>query len=506
MCTHDRAVNIKSPLGTVNIDAFTGITINAPNGDVNIKGKNVNIEAGNKVSIISGKNITPPDIGEPDYRCGTPIWQELKGWRGVGTFFANLGRGLRYGVAWFGHNVLTEVPKGITGETAAAAADLSLVRHMFEVLVKPVDGTLLIKSKRYLKLEAGSGTAKIKSDRFMETKAKKVDSVEKFYKELIEGLVDLNNKIAKFYEEYAKLWEAARTAKANYAAVAEAFLKKPNVDDIVKKAFCLTESIEGDTLNDEVELENLKEGIIQFRGYTNHLSDDIFLQNDNEGKKKYVIDNSICFANAIINLHNYVMDFPKLMDTPDANIFMQAAMNAFKKIADDDLDKWKRKYGDSNPTSDFLEEQETLFTKDVTQTLVKRKTSALYMVKVANDEDVKKNKFLELGFDESDVVDSKLKKDYNWKNFMTHFDHATSHGSMGRIYALEWFWEPIKKRFKNPFGVIKENDVWGDKGGQILFSDNDGATLHFDGEGLKSESQSNLGNRDQLLKLLLSIK
>jgi hypothetical protein len=377
---------------------------------------------------------------------------------------------------------------------------------MFEVLVKPVDGTLLIKSKRYLKLEAGSGTAKIKSDRFMETKAKKVDSVEKFYKELIEGLVDLNNKIAKFYEEYAKLWEAARTAKANYAAVAEAFLKKPNVDDIVKKAFCLTESIEGDTLNDEVELENLKEGIIQFRGYTNHLSDDIFLQNDNEGKKKYVIDNSICFANAIINLHNYVLDFPKLMDTPDANIFMQAAMNAFKKIADEDLDKWKKKYGDSNPTSDFLEEQETLFTKDVTQTLVKRKTSALYMVKVANDEDVKKNKFLELGFDESDVVDSKLKKDYNWKNFMTHFDHATSHGSMGRIYALEWFWEPIKKRFKNPFGVIKENDVWGDKGGQILFSDNDGATLHFDGEGLKSESQSNLGNRDQLLKLLLSIK
>ena len=506
MCTHDRAVNIKSPLGTVNIDAFTGITINAPNGDVNIKGKNVNIEAGNKVSIISGKNITPPDIGEPDYRCGTPIWQELKGWRGVGTFFANLGRGLRYGVAWFGHNVLTEVPKGITGETAAAAADLSLVRHMFEVLVKPVDGTLLIKSKRYLKLEAGSGTAKIKSDRFMETKAKKVDSVEKFYKELIEGLVDLNNKIAKFYEEYAKLWEAARTAKANYAAVAEAFLKKPNVDDIVKKAFCLTESIEGDTLNDEVKFENLKEGVIQFRGYTNHLSDDIFLQNDNEGKKKYVIDNSICFANAIINLHNYVLDFPKLMDTSDANIFMQAAMNAFKKIADEDLDKWKRKYGDSNPTSDFLEEQETLFTKDVTQTLVKRKTSALYMVKVANDEDVKKNKFLELGFDESDVVDSKLKKDYNWKNFMTHFDHATSHGSMGRIYALEWFWEPIKKRFKNPFGVIKENDVWGDKGGQILFSDNDGATLHFDGEGLKSESQSNLGNRDQLLKLLLSIK
>ena len=436
-------------------------------------------------------------------KMGGTIGVDSKLGEGSTFYFTVPFEGSIGGMVRNGHTTTNSRTIRVTTHTNMQSAPLILVAEDEDSNYELVR---IVLQKRYLKLEAGSGTAKIKSDRFMETKAKKVDSVEKFYKELIEGLVDLNNKIAKFYEEYAKLWEAARTAKANYAAVAEAFLKKPNVDDIVKKAFCLTESIEGDTLNDEVELENLKEGIIQFRGYTNHLSDDIFLQNDNEGKKKYVIDNSICFANAIINLHNYVMDFPKLMDTPDANIFMQAAMNAFKKIADDDLDKWKRKYGDSNPTSDFLEEQETLFTKDVTQTLVKRKTSALYMVKVANDEDVKKNKFLELGFDESDVVDSKLKKDYNWKNFMTHFDHATSHGSMGRIYALEWFWEPIKKRFKNPFGVIKENDVWGDKGGQILFSDNDGATLHFDGEGLKSESQSNLGNRDQLLKLLLSIK
>ena len=101
------------------------------------------------------------------------------------------------------------------------------------------------------------------------------------------------NKIAKFYEEYAKLWEAARTAKANYTAVAEAFLKKPNVDDIVKKAFCLTESIEGDTLNDEVKFENLKEGVIQFRGYTNHLSDDIFLQNAVRAAVPPVSQNSV---------------------------------------------------------------------------------------------------------------------------------------------------------------------------------------------------------------------
>jgi hypothetical protein len=63
------------------------------------------------------------------------------------------------------------------------------------------------------------------------------------------------------------------------------------------------------------------------------------------------------------------------------------------------------------------------------------------------------------------------------------------------------------ERWKNPFGAKKENEIWAaGKDGQILFSDNDGATLHIENESLKSESQSNLGNRDQLLKLLLSIK
>lgn len=46
MSSHDRKVTINSPFGNVEIGAFTGITINAPNGDIKIKGKNVSIEAG----------------------------------------------------------------------------------------------------------------------------------------------------------------------------------------------------------------------------------------------------------------------------------------------------------------------------------------------------------------------------------------------------------------------------------------------------------------------------
>ena len=102
----------------------------------------VNIVAGNKLSITSGNNIEPPGIGEPDYKCGSPIWQEMKGWKGIGTFFANLGRGLRYGALYLGHQIMAAAPATANNMLGPAAfADLSLIRHMFEVAVKPVDGT-----------------------------------------------------------------------------------------------------------------------------------------------------------------------------------------------------------------------------------------------------------------------------------------------------------------------------------------------------------------------------
>ncbi|MDO4949445.1 MAG: phage baseplate assembly protein V, partial [Bacteroidales bacterium] len=54
MSTQGRSISISSPFGKVDINAFTGITINAPNGDVKIKGKNISLEAGNNISIVAG--------------------------------------------------------------------------------------------------------------------------------------------------------------------------------------------------------------------------------------------------------------------------------------------------------------------------------------------------------------------------------------------------------------------------------------------------------------------
>ena len=57
MSSNKRTISIDSPLGSVSINAFTGITISAPNGNVRIEGKNIDIVAGNNLSISSGNNI-----------------------------------------------------------------------------------------------------------------------------------------------------------------------------------------------------------------------------------------------------------------------------------------------------------------------------------------------------------------------------------------------------------------------------------------------------------------
>ncbi len=499
MCSHNRAINIKSPLGTVGIDAFSGITINAPNGDVRIVGKNVSIEAGNQVSITSGNNIKPASIGKPDFRCGTPIWHELKGASGIGTFFANLGRGIRYGALWLGHQVLTQAPGPVNNMLGPAAfADMSLLRHMFELAIKPVDGTMLIKSKRYLKLEAGTGMAKIKADRF--NQSEKINSVEDFFIKLINCIPKLNERIEEFFSSYTNLRHVAIPQYKDYYIFSEDFLKDADDPDIQKIVLEATSDEWKPSIIDDIDCKGkMKDEDVDYLGET--------YRGDNKERKFKSL--STPFGQAVHGLYKHESGLIDLFeDYDDDNPFEKAAKDAFKKVIDPYVKEWKEKYIDAdNPVRHLLGEIDDPFSKEVTKTLIKRKTTAMYLINMKECQANQDGKFLYLGFKESDITDDKIKSDYNWKNFMTYFDHGSTFGNKAMIYLLDGLWEPMKKRFKNPFGALKENKIWAaGKGGQILFSDNDGATLHFEGEGLKSESQSNLGNRDQLLKLLLTIK
>lgn len=124
--TDGRNVSIKSAWGDVKINAWSGITISAPNGDVKIQGKNVTIEAGNKLTLVSGKNIS--------------------------NQFLTLSK-----KTWSTTAVLSAVGRKVQ-KKMVEIVDLGIVRNVIETFVRPIEGTLEIKSNRYLQLAAGGCT------------------------------------------------------------------------------------------------------------------------------------------------------------------------------------------------------------------------------------------------------------------------------------------------------------------------------------------------------------
>ena len=127
--TDSREVNIASPWGDVNINAFTGITISAPNGDVTIKGKNVRIEAGNNLDLVSGTNV------------GYKLWKSKNDEKA-------------FSGATLAVSMAALVAKKLA-EKFIQVVDLSMVRSVVEVVMRPMEGALTVKSNRFLKLESG---------------------------------------------------------------------------------------------------------------------------------------------------------------------------------------------------------------------------------------------------------------------------------------------------------------------------------------------------------------
>ena len=80
------------------------------------------------------------------------------------------------------------IPAELTKYMFSSVTDLSYIRHVVEVFVRPVDGTLKLKSKRYLMLEAGKGNATIRHDRYATAVAGKKESQEEFFKAMLAGV------------------------------------------------------------------------------------------------------------------------------------------------------------------------------------------------------------------------------------------------------------------------------------------------------------------------------
>ncbi len=171
--TDGRNVSIASNWGDVKINAFTGISISAPNGDVKISGKNVTIEAGNNLSLVSGKNVGQKILTKKDTKKGTAAQLLLDATAAVAKKLA---------------------------QVAFNIVDLSLVRSTVEIFFRPVEGALTVKSNRFLKLEAGK--AKCAYPEIAYNKEKKLKVMNEANKKAIieganvgQGLIDVFKKI-----------------------------------------------------------------------------------------------------------------------------------------------------------------------------------------------------------------------------------------------------------------------------------------------------------------------
>ena len=140
LSSDSRSVFIQSPVGDVTLNAFTGINISAPNGDISIQGKNIKLEASDTISIESGKAVKQRFLpGNESYGESGTFWDST-----AGRVIADVG--------------LTFL-RDIRSRTIDKVVDVKLVRTLMDTVLRPIDGTLKIKSPTFVRIEAGKGSA-----------------------------------------------------------------------------------------------------------------------------------------------------------------------------------------------------------------------------------------------------------------------------------------------------------------------------------------------------------
>lgn len=150
--TDGRNVTVSSAWGDVKINAFTGITISAPNGDIKIQGKNVSIEAGNNLTLTSGSNIK-------------------------NKFISTYGDGWKFNAVSLAEDISKAVLKKALSK-AVDVVDLSILRNMTELFFKPLEGTLTVTSNRFLKLSAGGTAAGFPDSLYKDPKKKALANLD----------------------------------------------------------------------------------------------------------------------------------------------------------------------------------------------------------------------------------------------------------------------------------------------------------------------------------------
>lgn len=460
MSSDKRSVKISSSLGTVKLDAFTGITITAPNGDVKIEGKNVMIKAGNNLTLSSGTNMDEKKIVTSDTKEGKVL--------DVLDFLMK-----------------EEIVERAINDFVTPFVDLSLARTVLEVFLRPVEGTMLVKSKRYLKLEAGNGKAQIKHNRYS-----KDIGIPGFIAKIDPSLENYNSNNLDTIQQLMQYVLPRLKADNGIPTIIDNFVEQyiTNWKNAVQKLTCYEEPDNCNLLVNENDPNVIK---MTFASATwddydenTHEFDQKFVPITPQQKTDYFKALN-AFGQAVSALFAHILRFETQADhdvadnAPKVEKDVWAAFkDSFQVIIGCCEEQWEEIYTQNgNPTQEYLKVFQPHGSDPYIQkTYLKRKWALLFLLKLS-EKDLKYKNALKLSYKESDLTEDRLRDNFKWEQ-MTNNIQLLSTYPIGRT-LVNYLKDPFLKKIDMTawMHTFRDKDMWIDnESGQILFSDSSDKT------------------------------
>lgn len=452
MSSSDRSVTINSPFGKVAMNAFTGISINAPNGDISIAGKNITLTAGNNITIESGVNAKP----------------------GSKRYYSDL--------------ILGAVSDLVVDTLVPMVVDLSYLRKVIEIFIKPCEGTLSLKSGRYLLMQAGGAEPKVPFTGFVIPQKGMVnfdpdrDKVAQLLNALnfIEGAV----KTAAYCssEMNKALKDTNETWKKNFFFVSVNNNNEPIINE---------EDITIDMLKNDVNGENVPELYEYKVGQSFIFSADyaIYLRNSNKKSNGLAQTLAKKANNMVKKLRGVRFSTGFKVAVEDGKLVISQSAADLKPFVDKLLE-----HANLGIYKDKIEEglkdvlkNENLAAFDIKK---RRRELAQKVLNVALDQKITGMVF------PNDITD--LMNDKQWETYVNEMFPGEHHGFGNQVGASAFNALKTTVDKLNPIQQLtgkwaKGGRKWSaERRGQILMSDTEGTTMYFNNGTLKSYGNSTL--------------
>ena len=517
LSSDSRSVLIQSAMGNVTLNAFTGITISAPSGDIKIQGKNIKLEASDKVTIESGTAVKQRFLpGETPYTEAGYFWNSAPG-----RWIADIG--------------LTFL-RGVRNRVVDKAIDVSLIRTAIDVFLRPIDGTTKIRSNTYMRIEAGKGSTEYPRDA-REIKGKALIAPQFF--DDINAIASLaKNRVATVQTSFMKLCSAISAfntvsgekgenaneavikfddiLKASYKAKSSALtynwdekLKDIPTEESVKKSF--EEPLKA-IKDKKPKYEDEKyQGLGRAQAVLKWTADlDDWQREKNQitikynkaledrnksimAKKKPIEEAAKNLSNAITNYYqatkvifckplNSSMVFKDAYEAAISNLEFKPELTITKKTNETSITDWK------NRKKHYMRTAVSLFLSE------------------ASVADKVNNRFLRLSAPAATASKENLEDEVNWMNLVNSMVSNPVLPKATGDMVKEWFEDTYGKLSKGEIGNRHRWKVGVE--GKILLSDNSDKTLTFDQNGMVHTTENVTFTKevsDHLKRVLASI-